>query len=101
GPAAEVSHDLGVGLEGGQVVEVVPAQGPQDQPLSFQKGSPFFVHDRPCWEPSAGAKNTKTVRSSVMSKKRCSTSRSTKRMAPGRASCTSAPARNLARPVTT
>jgi hypothetical protein len=51
-------------------------------------------------EPSAGPKNTNTVRSSVMSKKRCSTARSTKSTVPGPTACCCSPALNEALPAT-
>src|SRR6266446_456952 len=54
-----------------------------------------------CNDPSGGAKNTRAVKSSMMSKKRCSTFFSTKITLPCPIFCSSEPARNDARPLTT
>src|ERR1043166_3957029 len=52
-------------------------------------------------DPSAGAKNTSTVRSSVTSRNRCSARRSTKRIVPGSTGRCSPSHWNRALPLTT
>lgn len=54
-----------------------------------------------CYSDSAGAKNTRTSSSSLISKKRCSTSAATKITLPALTACSSSPMRMRARPRTT